>query len=97
MEREAMIGESKALESALGTLESAIEGLRAATTMVHHELEEAADRVTKPNTRRAEEQLHIALNAALGAQRSLRRRLDLGREVASRHGRGVDSGPRSRP
>lgn len=97
MDRETMVEEAKVLESALEMLASAIDGLRAATTMVHRELEEAADRVTKPNSRRAEEQMHIALNAALGAQRSLLRRLDLGREVVARHERRAHSGPGSRP
>jgi hypothetical protein len=91
MDRETMVDEAKVLESALEMLAGAIEGLRAAATMVHQELEEAAARVTRPNSRRAEDQLHIALNAALGAQRSLLRRLDLRREVVARHERGAHS------
>lgn len=97
MDRETIVDRAKVPESALEMLASAIDGLRAAATMVHQELEEAADRVTKPNSRRAEEQMLIALNAALGAQRSLLRRLDLGREVVARNERRAHAGPGSRP
>ena len=37
-----------------------------------------------PNYQRAEEQLRTALNATLGARRSLRRRLDLRRKLAAK-------------
>ena len=37
-----------------------------------------------PNYQRAEEQLRTALNATLGAQKSLHRRLELRRKVAAR-------------
>jgi hypothetical protein len=86
-----MHDETATVEAALDALAEAIEGLRSASTMVDQQLEEAADRATRPNSRRAEQQLRIALNAALGAQRSLQRRLHLSREAGVRYGRGPEA------
>jgi hypothetical protein len=80
------------LESALGAVRLAVESLRAAAAAVGGELEEPAERVAMPNSRRAEQQLRVALNASLGAERALRRRSDLERADAERRRRGGDRG-----
>jgi hypothetical protein len=88
------------LQSALAALRVAVEGLRAAAAAVDGALEEV-DRLAMPNSRRAEQQLRIALNASLGAERSLRRRFDLERAEAERRRRGrareSSGGPEERP
>jgi hypothetical protein len=76
--------EVQALEAALRALEAAVDRLRSAEALVEQQLEEPRERVAMPNSRRAEHQLRTAVNAALGAQRSLRRRLDLRRADRTR-------------
>jgi hypothetical protein len=49
-----------------------------------------------PNFQRAEEQLRTALNATVGAQKSLRRRLDLRRKAAA-SGRDLEGGQGAGP
>jgi hypothetical protein len=65
------------LKTALSALDAGIERLRVASVTVTELLDEADGRVAMPNSRRAEEQLRTALNAATGARRLLERRLDL--------------------
>jgi hypothetical protein len=65
------------LKAALTALDAGIDRLRAAGVTVREMLDEADGRVAMPNSRRAEQQLRTALNAATGARRLLERRLDL--------------------
>ena len=65
------------LKTALTALDAAIDRLRAARLTVTEMLDEADGRVAMPNSRRAEQQPLIALNAATGARKSLERRLEL--------------------
>lgn len=81
--------EVQVLETALATLNVAIERLREADETVGELLEQAKETVAMPNSRRAEQQMRTALNAALGARKSLQRRLELRRpapEQARRRG-----------
>jgi hypothetical protein len=73
--------EAQALEAALSAVDLALERLLSAEAMVGEELGEGQERVAMPNSRRAEHQLRTAVNATLGAQRSLRRRLELRRTL----------------
>jgi hypothetical protein len=65
------------LKAALTALDAGIERLRVARVTVTRLLDEADGRVAMPNSRRAEEQLRTALNAATRARKLLERRLDL--------------------
>jgi hypothetical protein len=65
------------LTTALAALDAGLDRLRAAKTMLTELLDETRGRVVMPNSRRAEQHLGIALNAATGARRLLERRLDL--------------------
>jgi hypothetical protein len=69
--------ELQELRTALAALDAGIERLHVASVAVTGLLDEADGRVAMPNSRRAEEQLRTALNAATGARRLLERRLDL--------------------
>lgn len=79
--------EVQSIEAALHALDSALEGLRSAAETVDGQLEETADALTKPNCRRAQSQLRMALNATVGAQQSLRRRLALRGGLLNREAR----------
>jgi hypothetical protein len=65
------------LTTAIATLDAGLDRLRAARTMLTVLLDETRGRVVMPNSRRAEQQLSIAVNAATGARKSLERRLEL--------------------
>jgi len=77
----------QALETALAALNVAIERLREADETVGGLLEQARETVAMPNSRRAEQQMRTALNAALGARKSLQRRLELRRPALEQAGR----------
>lgn len=79
--------EVQSIEAALHALNCALEGLRSAAEAVDRQLEETADALVKPNCRRAQSQLRMALNATVGAQQSLRRRLALRRGLLNRAAR----------
>jgi hypothetical protein len=57
---------------------------------VDRQLETHANAVAKPNYRRAEQQIRTALNAAVGAQKSLRRRLEMRRAALELERRALD-------
>lgn len=81
--------EVQTLEAALAALDVAIERLREAEETVAGLLEQAMETVGMPNSRRADQQMRTALNAAMGARKSLQRRLQLrrpGPEPARRRG-----------
>ena len=81
--------EVQALETALAALNVAIDRLREADETVGGLLEQPRETVAMPNSRRAEQQMRTALNAAMGARKSLQRRLELRRpapEQAARRG-----------
>jgi hypothetical protein len=69
----------QALETALAALDVAIERLREADETVAGLLDQARETVGMPNSRRADQQMRTALNAAMGARKSLMRRLELRR------------------
>jgi hypothetical protein len=71
--------EIRALERALAAVETAMERLRLAASTLDEQLQESAERTAMPNSRRADQQLRTALNATIGARRSLQRRLELRR------------------
>jgi hypothetical protein len=75
----------------LSALDAAVERLLEADQTVNGLLELTADKAAMPNSRRAEQQIRMALNAAVGARRSLKRRLELRRGVrAQGEGRSGD-------
>lgn len=84
--------EIRKIERAIETLDEAVQGLAKAADTVDRQLETHADAVAKPNYRRAEQQIRTALNAAAGAQRSLRRRLELRRAALQRERRAAEQG-----
>jgi hypothetical protein len=79
--------EVQALETALAALDVAIERLREADETVAGLLDQARETVGMPNSRRADQQMRTALNAAMGARRSLMRRLELRRPAPEQEGR----------
>ena len=60
------------LKAALTALDAGIDRLRAAGATVTEMLDEAEGRVAMPNSRRAEQQLRTALNAATGGSKVAR-------------------------
>lgn len=79
--------EVQALETALAALDVAIERLREADETVAGLLDQARETVGMPNSRRADQQMRTALNAAMGARKSLVRRLELRRPAPHQGGR----------
>jgi hypothetical protein len=70
------------LKTALSALDAGLDRLRAARATLTELLDETHGRVVMPNSRRAEQQLGTALNAATGARKLLEHRLDLRRGAA---------------
>lgn len=68
------------VEAALDDLETVSITLRAVIATVGRLVKDRPEPTSVPNLRRAYEQLHVAVNATAGAQRSLRRRLERERE-----------------
>lgn len=90
--------EIQSLERALGALDAAIRALGSASAIVTERLDETVERVAMPNSRRAEQQLVTALNAARGAERCLRRRVELrGRALVRGHSGAVVANDPGRP
>jgi hypothetical protein len=79
--------EVRALKAALSALDAAVERLREADQTVSGLLELTGEKAAMPNSRRAEQQMRMAINASVGARRSLQRRLELRRAVVAQ-GRG---------
>jgi hypothetical protein len=76
--------EVEALETALAALNVAIDRLREADETVAGLLDQARETVGMPNSRRADQQIRTAMNAAVGARKSLQRRLELRRLALQR-------------
>jgi hypothetical protein len=75
--------ETAGIEEMLARAEEAAATLQALLKSLAGQVRATDEPPLMPNYQRAEEQLRIALNATLGAQRSLRRRLDLRRGLAA--------------
>ena len=78
---ERLTSEVVALEETLATLDGAIAALESALRSVTATAELVAEAPLMPNYLRAEEQLRTALNASLGARRSVLRRVATRRSV----------------
>ena len=77
--------ELEGIEEALAQVAEVSGALQEALKRLAALVRATAEPPLMPNYQRAEEQLRTALNATLGAEKSLRRRLDLRRKLAARN------------